>query len=102
MYLSLPSLSPLSPPPPLPPGMRIMYTHDDTETLKDAVTLQLTDGVHTVQDRAEVSVVLVNDEEPRLIRYTHTHSHTDKDTHTRRDKHIHTHTHKLACTHTHR
>lgn len=52
-----------------------MYTHDDTETLKDAVTLQLTDGIHTVQDRAEVSVVLVNDEEPRLIRYTHTHTH---------------------------
>eukprot|EP00066_Takifugu_rubripes_P027729 XP_011616995.1 PREDICTED: FRAS1-related extracellular matrix protein 1-like [Takifugu rubripes] len=48
--------------------MRIIYTHDDTETLKDAVTLQLTDGVHTVQARAQVTVLPVNDEEPRLLR----------------------------------
>uniref|UniRef100_A0A3Q3W4W6 Calx-beta domain-containing protein n=1 Tax=Mola mola TaxID=94237 RepID=A0A3Q3W4W6_MOLML len=47
--------------------MKIVYMHDDTETLKDAVTLRLTDGVHTVQGTAQVTVLLVNDEEPRLL-----------------------------------
>ncbi len=32
--------------------MKIMYMHDDTETLKDAFTIQLTDGGHTVQGTA--------------------------------------------------
>uniref|UniRef100_A0A3Q3W4V2 C-type lectin domain-containing protein n=1 Tax=Mola mola TaxID=94237 RepID=A0A3Q3W4V2_MOLML len=49
-------------------GMKIVYMHDDTETLKDAVTLRLTDGVHTVQGTAQVTVLLVNDEEPRLLK----------------------------------
>uniref|UniRef100_A0A4W6CZ86 Fras1 related extracellular matrix 1b n=1 Tax=Lates calcarifer TaxID=8187 RepID=A0A4W6CZ86_LATCA len=47
-------------------GMKIVYMHDDTETLKDAVALQLTDGVHTVQGTAQVTVLPVNDEKPRL------------------------------------
>uniref|UniRef100_A0A673C1D9 Fras1 related extracellular matrix 1b n=1 Tax=Sphaeramia orbicularis TaxID=375764 RepID=A0A673C1D9_9TELE len=49
-------------------GMKIMYMHDDTETLKDAVVLRLTDGVHTVQGTAQVTVLPVNDEKPRLIK----------------------------------
>ena len=72
-------------------GMKIVYMHDDTETLKDAVTLRLTDGVHTVQGTAQVTVLLVNDEEPRLLKYTCTHKHTHK--HTR----AHTHTRVLEA-----
>ncbi|XP_040896305.1 FRAS1-related extracellular matrix protein 1b isoform X2 [Toxotes jaculatrix] len=49
-------------------GMKIVYMHDDTETLKDAVALQLTDGVHTVQGTAQVTVMPVNDEKPRLLK----------------------------------
>ncbi|XP_069376243.1 FRAS1-related extracellular matrix protein 1b isoform X2 [Paralichthys olivaceus] len=49
-------------------GMKIMYMHDDTETLEDAVALQLTDGVHTVQGTAQVTVLPVNDEKPRLLK----------------------------------
>uniref|UniRef100_A0A4W6CZB6 Fras1 related extracellular matrix 1b n=1 Tax=Lates calcarifer TaxID=8187 RepID=A0A4W6CZB6_LATCA len=49
-------------------GMKIVYMHDDTETLKDAVALQLTDGVHTVQGTAQVTVLPVNDEKPRLLK----------------------------------
>lgn len=54
--------------------MKIVYMHDDTETLKDAVTLRLTDGVHTVQGTAQVTVLPLNDEKPRLLKYTHTHA----------------------------
>ncbi|KAM8875399.1 FRAS1-related extracellular matrix protein 1b [Spinachia spinachia] len=49
-------------------GMKIVYMHDDTETLKDAVSLQLTDGVHTVQGTTWVTVLPVNDEKPRLLK----------------------------------
>ncbi|XP_068447643.1 FRAS1-related extracellular matrix protein 1b isoform X2 [Clinocottus analis] len=49
-------------------GMKIVYMHDDTETLKDAVTLRLTDGIHTVQGTAWVTVLPVNDEKPRLLK----------------------------------
>ncbi|KAM6939195.1 FRAS1-related extracellular matrix protein 1b [Lycodopsis pacificus] len=49
-------------------GMKIVYMHDDTETLKDAVALRLTDGVHTVQGTARVTVLPVNDEKPRLLK----------------------------------
>ncbi|XP_062419236.1 FRAS1-related extracellular matrix protein 1b [Pungitius pungitius] len=49
-------------------GMKIVYMHDDTETLKDAVSLKLTDGVHTVQGTARVTVLPVNDEKPRLLK----------------------------------
>uniref|UniRef100_A0A3P8UIS6 Fras1 related extracellular matrix 1b n=1 Tax=Cynoglossus semilaevis TaxID=244447 RepID=A0A3P8UIS6_CYNSE len=47
--------------------MKIMYMHDDTETLEDAVALQLTDGVHTVRGTTRVTVLPVNDEKPRLL-----------------------------------
>ncbi|XP_049444192.1 FRAS1-related extracellular matrix protein 1b [Epinephelus fuscoguttatus] len=49
-------------------GMKIVYMHDDTETLKDVVALRLTDGVHTVQGTAQVTVLPVNDEKPRLLK----------------------------------
>ncbi|KAE8294686.1 FRAS1-related extracellular matrix protein 1 [Larimichthys crocea] len=49
-------------------GMKIVYMHDDMETLKDAVALRLTDGVHTVQGTAQVTVLPVNDEKPRLLK----------------------------------
>ncbi|KAM4575435.1 FRAS1-related extracellular matrix protein 1b [Fundulus diaphanus] len=49
-------------------GVKILYLHDDTETLQDAVLLQLTDGVHTVEATARVTVVPVNDNKPHLIR----------------------------------
>ncbi|XP_028254833.1 FRAS1-related extracellular matrix protein 1b isoform X3 [Parambassis ranga] len=50
-------------------GMKIVYMHDDTETLKDAVALRLTDGVHTVEGTAQVTVLPVNDEKPRLLNF---------------------------------
>ncbi|CAB1450533.1 unnamed protein product [Pleuronectes platessa] len=49
-------------------GMKIMYMHDDTETLEDAVALQLTDGVHTVRGTAQVTVLPVNDQKPQLLK----------------------------------
>ncbi|KAG7487845.1 hypothetical protein MATL_G00027620 [Megalops atlanticus] len=49
-------------------GMKIIYMHDDTETLKDAFTMQLTDGRHTVQGTARVRILPVNDEKPRLLK----------------------------------
>lgn len=75
VHLTSPSSS--SPRPPSA-GMKIVYMHDDTETLKDAVTLRLTDGVHTVEGTAQVTVLPVNDEEPRLLKYTHAHTLTHK------------------------
>ncbi|KAM3619849.1 uncharacterized protein V6R79_014624 [Siganus canaliculatus] len=49
-------------------GMKIVYMHDDTETLKDTVVLRLTDGVHAVEGTAQVTVLPVNDEKPRLLK----------------------------------
>ncbi|KAL7855197.1 hypothetical protein SRHO_G00173870 [Serrasalmus rhombeus] len=49
-------------------GMKIIYMHDDTETLKDSFTMQLTDGRHTVQGTAWVRIIPVNDEKPRLLK----------------------------------
>ncbi|XP_053178655.1 FRAS1-related extracellular matrix protein 1b [Scomber japonicus] len=49
-------------------GMKIVYMHDDTETLKDAVLLRLTDGVHTVEGTTQVTVLPVNDQKPRLLK----------------------------------
>ncbi|KAG7232386.1 hypothetical protein INR49_008915, partial [Caranx melampygus] len=57
-----------SPPSPCRSSSKIMYMHDDTETLKDAVALQLTDGIHTVQGTAQVTVLPVNDEKPQLLK----------------------------------
>jgi len=77
--------------------MKIVYMHDDTETLKDAVALRLTDGVHTVQGTARVTVLPVNDEKPWLLKYTPTHAHT----HTHARTHTHTHIHPHTPPHTH-
>ncbi|XP_067085731.1 FRAS1-related extracellular matrix protein 1b [Osmerus mordax] len=49
-------------------GMKIVYMHDDTETLKDGFTVRLTDGAHTVQGTARVLVLPANDEPPRLLK----------------------------------
>ncbi|XP_026054147.1 FRAS1-related extracellular matrix protein 1-like [Carassius auratus] len=49
-------------------GMKIMYMHDDTETLKDTFTIELTDGGHTVQGTACVRIIPVNDEKPWLLK----------------------------------
>ncbi|KAJ8277504.1 hypothetical protein GJAV_G00075890 [Gymnothorax javanicus] len=49
-------------------GMKIIYMHDDTETLKDAFTMQLTDGRHIVQGRAHIRILPVNDEKPRMLK----------------------------------
>ncbi|XP_062868751.1 FRAS1-related extracellular matrix protein 1b [Trichomycterus rosablanca] len=49
-------------------GMKIMYVHDDTETLEDSFTMQLTDGKHSVQGTAWVRILPVNDEKPWLIK----------------------------------
>ncbi|KAG5275412.1 hypothetical protein AALO_G00120010 [Alosa alosa] len=49
-------------------GMKIVYMHDDTETLQDAFTIQLTDGKHAVQGTAQVHILPVNDEKPRLLK----------------------------------
>nr|XP_015211471.1 PREDICTED: FRAS1-related extracellular matrix protein 1-like [Lepisosteus oculatus] len=51
-------------------GMKIVYMHDDTETLKDSFAVQLTDGKHTVQGTVHVHIIPVNDEKPRLLKNT--------------------------------
>ena len=48
--------------------MKIVYMHDDTETLQDSFTIQLTDGKHAVQGTAQVHILAVNDEKPRLLK----------------------------------
>lgn len=63
------------------PGVTICYMHDHSETLTDSISLQLTDGLHTVQRSAKVTVLPVNDQEPRLLRYTQTHKHINTQTH---------------------
>ncbi|RVE74139.1 hypothetical protein OJAV_G00038340 [Oryzias javanicus] len=49
-------------------GMKLSYMHDDTETLEDSVVLRLTDGIHTVEGTAQVTVMPVNDNKPRLLK----------------------------------
>ena len=48
--------------------MTLMYVHDGSENMEDSFTVQVTDGVHTLQRRVAVRVTAVNDEEPRVIR----------------------------------
>lgn len=50
-------------------GMNLMYVHDDTETLEDSFTIQLTDGKHQIQQSVTVQIVPQNDEEPSVIRW---------------------------------
>ncbi|XP_051866646.1 FRAS1-related extracellular matrix protein 1b [Pristis pectinata] len=51
-------------------GMKLMYMHDDTETLKDFFTIQLTDGKHMVHGTVYISVISVNDEGPVILKNT--------------------------------
>uniref|UniRef100_A0A803TDN2 Calx-beta domain-containing protein n=1 Tax=Anolis carolinensis TaxID=28377 RepID=A0A803TDN2_ANOCA len=54
----------------LPIGLMLMYMHDDTESLEDSFTVQLTDGKHTVQGTLYIYIMPVNDEIPHLSRNT--------------------------------
>ncbi|XP_007465709.1 PREDICTED: FRAS1-related extracellular matrix protein 1 [Lipotes vexillifer] len=47
-------------------GMRLMYLHDDSETLADDFTIQLSDGKHKILKTISVEVTPVNDEKPVL------------------------------------
>ncbi|KAM6398111.1 LOW QUALITY PROTEIN: FRAS1-related extracellular matrix protein 1-like, partial [Pluvialis apricaria] len=47
-------------------GLMLLYTHDDTESLEDSFTVQLTDGKRTVQGTLYIYIMPVNDEIPRL------------------------------------
>ncbi|XP_008107564.2 FRAS1-related extracellular matrix protein 1 isoform X2 [Anolis carolinensis] len=51
-------------------GLMLMYMHDDTESLEDSFTVQLTDGKHTVQGTLYIYIMPVNDEIPHLSRNT--------------------------------
>uniref|UniRef100_A0A674KAF2 FRAS1-related extracellular matrix protein N-terminal domain-containing protein n=1 Tax=Terrapene triunguis TaxID=2587831 RepID=A0A674KAF2_9SAUR len=57
-----------SPPFRLPIGLMLVYMHDDTESLEDSFTMQLTDGKHTVQGTLYIYIMPVNDEIPHLSR----------------------------------
>ncbi|XP_053152072.1 FRAS1-related extracellular matrix protein 1-like [Hemicordylus capensis] len=47
-------------------GMRLMYMHDDSDSLADAFSIQLSDGKHKVSKTISVEVIPVNDEKPVL------------------------------------
>ncbi|KAM9130325.1 LOW QUALITY PROTEIN: FRAS1-related extracellular matrix protein 1-like, partial [Pangshura tecta] len=51
-------------------GLMLVYMHDDTESLEDSFTMQLTDGKHTVQGTLYIYIMPVNDEIPHLSRNT--------------------------------
>ncbi|KAK9398840.1 FRAS1-related extracellular matrix protein 2 [Crotalus adamanteus] len=44
----------------------IMYEHDDSETKEDSFKIQLTDGLHAVEEEVLIMVILVDDETPRM------------------------------------
>ena len=48
--------------------MDLMYVHDDSETMEDSFTIQLTDGRHLIHRQVMIKVLPVNDEEPHTIR----------------------------------
>ncbi|XP_007954416.1 FRAS1-related extracellular matrix protein 1 [Orycteropus afer afer] len=47
-------------------GMRLLYVHDDSETLADDFTIQLSDGKHKIIKTISVEVTPVNDQKPML------------------------------------
>uniref|UniRef100_A0A8D0WFJ8 FRAS1-related extracellular matrix protein 1 n=1 Tax=Sus scrofa TaxID=9823 RepID=A0A8D0WFJ8_PIG len=47
-------------------GMRLMYVHDDSESLADNFTIQLSDGKHKIFKTISIVVTPVNDEKPVL------------------------------------
>ncbi|KAM4537427.1 FRAS1-related extracellular matrix protein 1a isoform 1-T1 [Odontesthes bonariensis] len=49
-------------------GLDLMYMHDDSENIEDSFTIRLTDGRHQLHRQVVVTVLPVNDEEPRIIR----------------------------------
>lgn len=51
---------------PLLPGMKLMYVHDDSESLADDFTIQLSDGKHKILKTISVEIIPVNDEKPML------------------------------------
>ena len=51
------------------PGLKyheIGYEHDDSETNEDGLRLQLTDGVHAVEEDIKIDIISVDDETPRV------------------------------------
>ena len=46
--------------------MRLMYMHDDSESLADDFTVQVSDGKHKILKTIFVEVIPVNDEKPML------------------------------------
>uniref|UniRef100_A0A8C9AAX8 FRAS1-related extracellular matrix protein 1 n=1 Tax=Prolemur simus TaxID=1328070 RepID=A0A8C9AAX8_PROSS len=49
-------------------GMRLTYVHDDSESLADNFTIQLSDGKHKILKTISVEVTPVNDEKPMLTK----------------------------------
>ncbi|GAB5579791.1 FRAS1-related extracellular matrix protein 1 isoform X1 [Prionailurus iriomotensis] len=47
-------------------GMKLMYVHDDSESLADDFTIQLSDGKHKLLKTISVEITPVNDEKPML------------------------------------
>ncbi|KAF7244648.1 FRAS1-related extracellular matrix protein 1 [Varanus komodoensis] len=47
-------------------GMRLMYMHDDSDSLADGFSILLSDGKHKVSKTISVEVIPVNDEKPVL------------------------------------
>ncbi|KAH0628328.1 hypothetical protein JD844_009328 [Phrynosoma platyrhinos] len=47
-------------------GMQLMYMHDDSDSLADGFSIQLSDGKHKVSKTISVEVIPVNDEKPVL------------------------------------
>uniref|UniRef100_F7I8I1 FRAS1-related extracellular matrix protein 1 n=1 Tax=Callithrix jacchus TaxID=9483 RepID=F7I8I1_CALJA len=47
-------------------GMRLTYVHDDSESLADDFTIQLSDGKHKTLKTISVQITPVNDEKPML------------------------------------
>uniref|UniRef100_A0A3P9C444 Fras1 related extracellular matrix 1a n=1 Tax=Maylandia zebra TaxID=106582 RepID=A0A3P9C444_9CICH len=51
-----------------PTAVGVVYVHDDSESVEDSFTIQLTDGRHHVLKQVTVKVLQVNDEKPQLTR----------------------------------